>query len=82
MRWLVDNHFEEKPIKPKCGLIATACYIFSQRIFPLLSQYCAKGKRDNLGDFIAYLIDRDEVYAYTFGELWFDIGSIDGQKSA
>jgi len=74
--------FEEKPIEPKCGLIATAYYIFPQRIFPLLSQYCAKGERDNLGSFIAYLIDRDEVHAYTFSELWFDIGSIDAQESA
>lgn len=72
--------FEEKPAKPESSLIATACYIFPQRIFPLLSQYCTEGKRDNLGGFIAYLIDRGEVYAYTFSELWFDIGSIDIYK--
>lgn len=72
--------FEEKPAKPESSLIATACYIFPQRIFPLLSQYCTEGKRDNLGGFIAYLIDRGEVYAYTFNELWFDIGSIDTYK--
>ena len=69
--------FEEKPVEPKCSLVATACYVLPQRIFPLLSQYCSEGKRDNLGDFIAYLIDIDEVHAYTFSELWFDIGSID-----
>jgi glucose-1-phosphate thymidylyltransferase len=35
----------------------------------------SEGKRDNLGSLIAYLVDRDEVCAYTFTELWFDVGS-------
>ena len=74
--------FEEKPAKPKCSLIATACYILPQRIVPLISQYCAEGKRDNLGSFIAYLLQRDEVHAHPFSELWFDIGSIDAYRSA
>ena len=65
---------EEKPVEPRSSLIATACYIFPPRIFPLLSQYCAEGKQDNLGNFIAYLLDKDEVHAYTFTELWLDIG--------
>ena len=66
--------FEEKPVEPKGCLIAIACYIFSPRVFPLLAEFCAKGKRDNLGSFIAYLIEKDEVHAYTFHELWLDIG--------
>ena len=68
--------FQEKPARPKSSLIATACYVLPQRIFPLLHQYCQQGKRDNLGSFIAYLIDKDEVHAYTFTELWIDIGSV------
>ena len=74
----LDEHriieLEEKPAKPKSNLIATACYIFPLRIFPFLSQYCSEGKRDNLGNFISYLIDTDEVHAYTFTEPWLDIG--------
>ncbi len=66
---------KEKPTKPRSSLIATACYLLPPRIFALLSQYCTEGKRDNLGDFIAYLIDTDEVHGYPFTELWFDIGS-------
>lgn len=66
---------EEKPAKPKSSLIATACYIFPPRVFPLLHQYCQQGKRDNLGSFIANLIAIDEVHSYTFTELWVDIGS-------
>jgi glucose-1-phosphate thymidylyltransferase len=68
-------NFEEKPARPKSSLIATAIYILPPRIFPLLSRYCAEGKRDNLGSFIAYLISQDEVHAYTFSGNWVDIGS-------
>jgi glucose-1-phosphate thymidylyltransferase len=73
--------FEEKPAQPKSSLIATACYVLPPRIFPILSQCCAEGKRDNLGSFIAYLVDRDEVHTYTFTELWLDIGSIEVYQS-
>lgn len=77
----LDGHriaeFQEKPAKPKSSLVATACYIFPRRVFPLLHQYCQQGKRDNLGSFIAYLADREEVHAYTFTELWVDIGSVE-----
>jgi len=77
----LDGHriaeFQEKPAKPKSSLVATACYIFPQRIFSLLHQYCQRGKRDNLGSFIAYLIDKDEVHAYPFTESWIDIGSLE-----
>ena len=77
----LDGHkiveFEEKPAKPKSSLIAIACYVFPPRIFPLLFQCCTQGKRNNLGDFISYLIETDEVHAYTFSELWLDIGSVD-----
>ncbi len=69
---------EEKPQKPSSSLIATACYIFPPRVFPILHQYCARSRRDNLGSFLAHLIDIDEVYGYLFRERWFDIGSKSG----
>jgi glucose-1-phosphate thymidylyltransferase len=77
----LDGHrivqFQEKPASPESSLVATACYIFPRRIFPLLHQYCQQGRRDNLGSFIAFLIDKDEVHAYPFTEPWLDIGSVD-----
>ena len=68
--------FQEKPACPKSSLVATACYIFPPRVFPLLHQYCQQGKRDNLGNFIASLIGQEEVHAYAFTEHWIDIGSL------
>jgi glucose-1-phosphate thymidylyltransferase len=67
----------EKPAQPSSSLIATACYIFPSRIFGLLAEYCADKMRDNLGVFISYLLEREEVQAYVFDEEWFDIGSLD-----
>ena len=72
---------EEKPARPKCSLIATACYIFPKRIFPLLFSYCAEGKKDNLGGFVAYLIENDQVLTHVFHEQWFDVGSVEIYKS-
>lgn len=67
--------FEEKPAIPKSTLIATAIYILPRRLFSILTAFCAKGRRDNLGDFISYLVDVDEVKAYVFTQPWFDIGN-------
>ncbi len=69
--------FQEKPAKPESSLIATACYVFPRRVFPLLSLYCRLGEKDNLGSFVAYLVNRDEVHAYVFTEPWVDIGSVE-----
>ena len=69
--------FEEKPAAPKSSLVATACWIIPPRIFPLIAEFCSQGKRDNLGTFIAYLVEKEEVDAFVFDELWLDIGSIE-----
>ena len=69
--------FQEKPSQPRSSLVSTGIYIFPPRVFPLLSRYYAEGKRDNLGGFIAHLIDGDEVHGRTFTETWRDIGSLE-----
>jgi glucose-1-phosphate thymidylyltransferase len=66
---------QEKPAQPRSSLVSTGIYVFPPRIFPLLSRYCAEGKKDNLGSFIAYLMEKDEVHARIFTETWRDIGS-------
>ena len=75
----LDGHriiaLQEKPANPESSLVSTACYIFPQRVFPLIRRYCKQHKRDKLGSLIAYLIDNDVVYAHTFTEPWLDIGS-------
>jgi len=72
--------FVEKPAHPESSLVAIACYIFPTRIFPLLFQCCTEG-RDNLGNFISYLVEVDKVRAFTFKESWLDIGNLDAYRT-
>lgn len=65
---------DEKPLEPTSSMAATGIYVLPKRVFPLLSRYCEERKRDNLGSFIAHLLEHEEVYAYSFNELWIDIG--------
>jgi glucose-1-phosphate thymidylyltransferase len=67
--------FDEKPENPTSSLVATGVYILPQRVFPLLSSYCAESNRDNMGSFISNLVRVDHVEAYSFTELWIDISS-------
>jgi glucose-1-phosphate thymidylyltransferase len=66
---------EEKPAEPKSTLVSTACYIFPARTLSFFADYCAGGKKDNLGNFISYLVGKDHVESFQFSEPWFDIGS-------
>jgi glucose-1-phosphate thymidylyltransferase len=65
---------EEKPPQPVSSMVASGIYVLPSRIFPVLAQY-SRVKRDNLGSFISYLLDRgEEIHAYIFTEIWMDIG--------
>lgn len=67
--------FDEKPLKATSSIVATGIYLLPSRIFPILAEYCSENKRDNLGSFITFLLDKnEEVHAYTFTQIWVDIG--------
>ncbi len=66
---------DEKPVRATSSIISTGIYILPVRLFTVLSQYCSEGKRDNMGSFISYLLEKEEtVYAYVFNDEWMDIG--------
>jgi len=65
----------EKPATPRSSLVATACYLLPARLLPALHNYCRRAKKDNLGNFIARLVECDRVRAYVFDGAWFDIGN-------
>jgi len=84
---LDDNNkiasFEEKPAEPKSTLAATACYIFQPDDIEELDKFLKNNKKaDNTGEFIAHLVQSKDVYAFTFDEGWFDIGSFDQLEEA
>src|SRR4030042_5937706 len=66
--------FEKKPLEPKSSLVSTACMIFPNRIFKLLSAFCYEKLRDTPGEFISYLVENDKVYSYEIKGKWIDIG--------
>ena len=75
-------HFEEKPVKPKSSLAATACYIFSQDDLKLVEKSIEQGNADNPGDLVRWLVQHSEVHGFIFDEHWFDVGSLESLQAA
>lgn len=68
--------FEEKPSEPRSTLVATAAYLYHRQHVPLVSRYLAEGNPpDQPGRLVAWLYEREPVYAFRFPGLWFDIGN-------
>lgn len=68
--------FEEKPDRPASTLISIACYGFPAETLPMFRTYLDGGNNpDEPGWFIKWLKDQTPVYAFTFDEAWFDIGT-------
>ncbi|PSP55859.1 glucose-1-phosphate thymidylyltransferase [Halobacteriales archaeon QS_1_67_19] len=68
--------FQEKPDNPNSTLVSIACYAFTDETIPRLEEYLEAGNNpDEPGWFLQWLQDREPVYAYTFDEAWFDIGT-------
>jgi glucose-1-phosphate thymidylyltransferase len=68
--------FEEKPSEPRSTLVATAAYLYAREHVPLVERYLADGNPpDQPGRLVAWLYQREPVYAYRFGGPWFDIGN-------
>jgi glucose-1-phosphate thymidylyltransferase len=67
--------FVEKPEKPQSSLAATATYLYSSEHARLVETYLEHGNPpDQPGNFIAWLQQREPVYAYAFAGGWYDIG--------
>lgn len=75
--------FCEKPLHPVTSLVAVALYILPPRVLKFLSECCVSMK-DNLGDFIAFLINNkhQRVNVYVFEGTWFDIGTAESLREA
>ena len=68
--------FQEKPEDPNSTLISIACYAFPAQTLQRLPEYLdGDTNPDEPGWFLQWLQARQPVYAYTFDEAWFDIGT-------
>jgi glucose-1-phosphate thymidylyltransferase len=68
--------FEEKPLVPKSDLAVPPIYLYRKDTLPLLETYLSEGNNpDAPGNFIPWLLQRKEVYAYFFQGKRYDIGT-------
>ncbi|MCX8172408.1 MAG: NDP-sugar synthase [Archaeoglobaceae archaeon] len=75
--------FHEKPEKPPSTLIGIGLYLLPKSSLEILLEYAKNTKRsDNLGDFISYLCQKEEVYGYKFNGNWYDVGNPDSYLEA
>ena len=75
--------FEEKPTRPRSTLISTGIYIFPKKTLSLIKEYVDQGNNpDKTGDFIEWLYKKDEVYAYSTNDVWYDIGNFEQLEKA
>jgi glucose-1-phosphate thymidylyltransferase len=67
--------FEEKPVRPRSNLAATAAYLYRAQDLELLARYLDEGNPpDAPGNFVAWLHTRTPVHGYRFAGEWHDIG--------
>ena len=73
--------FKEKPMKVETMLIGACIYILPHKTFLRTSEYLQEGgDRDEPGNFMEWLCERETVYGYMLpGRLW-DIGTIEGYE--
>ena len=75
--------FEEKPEKPKSSLIAMCVYYFPKGKVGCVADYLKQSnKADKAGDYIRWLSQQGNVYAFQFRGKWYDIGSIEAYREA
>jgi glucose-1-phosphate thymidylyltransferase len=68
--------FEEKPKHPETNTIGACMYIFPYRTLLRTRDYMNQGgKKDEPGNFIAWLCANETVYAYRPGGILWDIGT-------
>ncbi len=75
--------FFEKPEDPPATLASTGGYWFARESLDLLDRYASEGHNaDRIGDFIAWLVKVDRVYAYLLEGKWYDIGDLRSYREA
>ena len=75
--------FHEKPEKPPSNLACPAIYFLTPEALALTDEYLIRPDAgDDIGLFIAYLVQKEKVYAFNDPGEVIDIGSIESYKHA
>jgi glucose-1-phosphate thymidylyltransferase len=77
------TEFVEKPPEPKTTLAAMCLYYYPRTALPLIDRYVKEGNNpDQPGRFVAWLYQRQPVYAHQIRGQWLDIGSFETLEQA
>ncbi len=69
------SEFYEKPEEPKSTLASTGIYYLPAGKLPLMGEYMRTDLvKDQPGNFVKWVSEKDEVYGFVFDEGWYDIG--------
>jgi NDP-sugar pyrophosphorylase family protein len=72
------TRFEEKPKHPRTNMIGACLYIFPYQTLLRTREYISQGgKKDQPGNFVAWLCANETVYGYRPGGILWDIGTIE-----
>ena len=74
--------FQEKPDHPKSTLVSIACYAFPADSLRFEEYLSGDNNPDEPGWYIDWLQQQESVYAFTFDDVWFDIGTPDSYFEA
>ena len=75
--------FKEKPTKAKSSLIGACIYLMPHRTLLRTNEYIQEGgDRDEPGNFIEWLCERETIYGYMLQGQLLDIGTVEGYKEA
>ncbi|MCL9815172.1 sugar phosphate nucleotidyltransferase [Natranaeroarchaeum aerophilus] len=69
--------FQEKPDEPNSTLVSIACYAFPADSVRFAEYLAGDNNPDEPGWYIDWLQSNEPVHAFTFDDVWFDIGSAD-----
>ena len=69
--------FQEKPENPKSTLVSIACYAFPAESLRFEEYLSGDNNPDEPGWYIDWLQQQEPVSAFTFEDVWFDIGTPD-----
>jgi len=69
--------FQEKPDEPRSTLVSVACYAFPADSVRFAEYLAGDNNPDEPGWYLDWLQAQEPVYAYTFEDVWFDIGEKD-----
>ncbi len=76
--------FHEKPAEPKSTYASIGVYYFPcdymLRVYEYLNIECLNA--DRIGDFVAWLSTKEELYGIQFDGRWFDIGDLESYEEA